>query len=135
MKKIIFIVMMALVPLLAFATPTSLTTVTTLNWSNPTTYTNGSTLSSSDIVNNHVYWKTPSGTYTNTNSISTNGAATSFSLSNLPALPDGDYLFAVTDSVANAESGYSNDLALTVKGGVFMLTVSLPSPVTGLTAQ
>ena len=141
--KSVFIFLLCLVPLFAIAASVPVT----FTWDAPTTWTDGSALSPSDISSYNFYWGTVSSSYTNTVSGIT-GTTTTLSF------PDNtNTIYAVVTAVATtsttslytddsySESNYDNDRTLysggqivraqsfTSNGGVLNSATFYPSKV------
>ncbi len=81
-----------------------------LSWSAPSTYSDGSPLSTTNIKGYRVYSRPPSGAFNPGIYYYVSAPATSASVKNL-SLPVGQYYFAVTTmDISDVESGFSSEV-------------------------
>ena len=125
----LLILFLFLLPLTVTALPTQLTSVTTVSWVNPSTYTDQTTIAG--VVTSKLYFRT-TGDYSDINSFSLIG--TSMEIVDM-ALPDGDYIVTVTADVDGIESAFSNEGSFSVIGGVPQVKQLIPAAPTNLTVE
>ena len=134
MKRILLALLFVL-PVLVYATPTTLT-ATQFAWTAPTTFADGTAVPAGDIQGFYIYWRQNSGVYSNTSRVQiANATATTMPVSQLPTLADGEYDAAITAYDANGESAYSTDLVFNVVGGVVQVSKKLLSVPGSFTLQ
>jgi len=92
------------------------TSPTTLAWDAPSTYTNSTPLTESDLKEYRIYFSTQSGTYSAGSSYTVSAPTTSVKVKDIISLGTGTYYFVVTAvDRANMESFFSNEVSAEIK--------------------
>ncbi len=137
MKSFLMLILMSVsFNLLALPSDNPPNDISTFVWTLPITYTDGSALPVSEIAGSKLYWRLPSNTYTNIDSIDTkDNITTAITPALFPALADGNYIGGVTVYDINGiESVFSTEVSFIVVGGKFTM-FRIISPPTQLMKQ